>query len=556
MKKISAWCLAMGMAVMMASCGTPASQRQALSDLQARAARFAPVVITADTTTLSPGDRAALRTLVEAAACMDSLYLRQSWSGSPALLAKLEADRSPLGEERLRYFLINMGPWSALDGDSAFVGGVPVERPPQANYYPDDMTKEEFQKWVGELPEAEQKQAIGFFHTIRRDSSRRLVTVPYSDEYRDMLAKAAALLREAAALTDNASLKVFLTKRAEAFLSNDYYDSDVAWLRLDSPIDVTIGPYEVYMDRLFNYKAAFEAFITLKNEQESAKLVKFARWLQKVEDHLPIAARYRNPKLGAAAPISVVDEVAIGGEARAGIQTAAFNLPNDERITAREGSKRVMLRNVQQAKFDSILQPIADATIDPAQRPLVDFDVFFTHILAHELMHGLGPHSITVGGKPTTVRQAMKELGSSLEEAKADISGLFMLQYLIDQGVVDKATEEKMYVTYLAGMFRSIRFGVNDAHGRGMALQFNYLTDAGAVRYDEASGRYRVDVAAAKDAVRKLTGEIMTIQAEGDYEAAKRLLEQNAVVRPAMQKTLGGLRNIPVDIAPSFPLTG
>jgi hypothetical protein len=254
------------------------------------------------------------------------------------------------------------------------------------------------------------------------------------------------------------------------------------------------------------------------------------------------------------APIRVVDEVALGGEARAGVQTAAFNLPNDERVTQEKGSKRVMLKNVQEAKFRTILTPIADRLIDPAQRSDVAFEPFFTHILAHELMHGLGPHAITVNGKSTTVRQAMKELSSAIEEAKADISGLFMLQHLIDRGTVDRSMERQMYVTFLAGIFRSMRFGIKEAHGRGMALQFSFLMQEGAIRHDVAAGTFAVVPERMKQAVIALTREIMTIQARGDYAAAKALLDKYAVMHPAMEKALSRLTDIPVDIVPEFPL--
>jgi len=432
---------------------------------------------------------------------------------------------------------------------------VPPARPKGANYYPEDMTVEEFTTWLGSLPEGERKLATGFFTVVRRNASGALTIVPYSTEYSRLLSPLAQTLRTAAGQTENPSLRAYLTKRADALLSNEYYDSDVAWMDLDSPIDVTIGPYEVYMDELFNYKAAFEAYITLRNDRETARLEKFSGMLQEIENNLPIDPRYRNPKLGAMAPIRVVDEVAIGGEARAGVQTAAFNLPNDERITEEKGSKRVMLKNVQEAKFKAILTPIAARVLDPSQRSLLAFEPFFTHILAHELMHGLGPHGITVGGTKTTVRQAMRELGSAFEEAKADIAGLFALQYLIDKGVVDKSTERQMYVTYLAGMFRSVRFGIHEAHGKGMALQFNYLCDYGAILADSSAGTFRVDVDRMKTAARELTGLIMTIQAEGSYEKAKELLDRLAVVRPVMQQTLDRLNEIPIDIAPSFPLS-
>jgi hypothetical protein len=522
-------------------------------DLGPKIKRFAPTDLTVSTSKLSTGDRAALAKLVEAAKLMDRIYIRQVWSGNEALKQKLEADRTPAGMERYHYYKINMSPWSKLDHDAPFIDGV-GERPKEANYYPHDMTKKEFNTWLATLPEATQKNATGFFYTIRRGPDGKLMTVPYSEEYKDLLGPAAQLLRDAAALTDNASLNDFLKKRADAFLSNDYYESDVAWMDLDSPIEPTIGPYEVYMDELFNYKAAFEAFITLRNDAETNKLAKFSAYLQEIEDHLPIEQKYRNPKLGALSPIRVVDVVVAGGEPRTAVQTAAFNLPNDERVTTEKGSKRVMLKNVQEAKFNKALIPIARRTIDSKQRPLIAFDPFFTHILSHELMHGLGPHSITVNGKQTTVRQQMKELSSAIEEAKADIAGLFALQYLIDKGVLDKSMEEQMYVTFLAGVFRSVRFGTNDAHGRGMALQFNYLTDKGAFVFNARTGMFRVNVEKMKSASRELTGEIMTLQAQGSYAKAKAMLDRYGVIRPTMKEVLETLDDIPVDIEPRYVL--
>ncbi len=522
--------------------------------LAAKIKRFARTEIKGDISKLSSGDKKALTKLIQAAKLMDKIYTRQVWSGNEALRKKLEADKSPAGKERLHYFNINMCPWSKIDHDEAFIKGVPVPRPPQANYYPDDMTKEEFEKWVARMPDDEQKKARGFFYTIRRNTNGGLMLVPYSTEYAEFLVPAAKLIREAAELTTDASLKSFLTKRADAFLSNDYYESDVAWMDLDSPIEPTIGPYEVYMDELFNYKAAFEAYICLRNDKETKNLEKYSSFLQEIEDNLPIDPKYRNPKLGSLAPIRVVDEVAIGGEARAGVQTAAFNLPNDEKVTAEKGSKRVMLKNVQEAKFNKVLMPIAKIAVIPDQQPLIAFNPFFTHILAHELMHGLGPHNTTVDGKATTVRQAMKDLSSALEEAKADVAGLFALQFLIDKGVAEKSMEHKMYVTYLASMFRTIRFGTKDAHGRGMALQFNYLMDEGALHYHPALNAFYVDFDKIKPAVRKLTGEIMTIQAEGSYEKARALLEKYSEIRTVMNKVLNRLGDVPVDIEPVFPL--
>jgi hypothetical protein len=513
--------------------------------------RFAPVTITADISKLSAGDQGALGKLIECAKVMDELYLRQAWSGNQAMLDKLSG--TP-GSDELHYFKINMGPWSKLDNDEPFIEGAPKPKPPCANYYPEDMTKDQFDAWVAGLPVSQQDNAKGFYSILRRGADKKLICIPYNEEYKEPLTRASKLLAEAAELTTNESLKKFLKLRAEAFLSNDYYASDVAWMDLDSPIEPTIGPYEVYMDELYNYKAAFEAFITIRDDEESQKLVKFSSYLQEVENNLPIDPQYRNPKLGALSPIRVVDEIVTGGESRGGVQTAAYNLPNDERVTKEKGSKRVMLKNVQRAKFEKILTPIAKVAVDEKQLPLVSFEPFFTEILAHELMHGLGPHTITVDGKETTVREQMKELGSALEEAKADISGLFLLQYLIDKGVVEKSVEQQVYATYLAGIFRTLRFGTNDAHGKGMVLQVNFLTDEGAFYVNEGTGTFGVNFEKIKGGVRNLTHTIMTVQAEGRYEKAKALFDKYAIVRPAVKRILSSMNDIPVDIEPHFPL--
>ncbi len=524
------------------------------TSLDAKIRRFAPTTLTADTSQLSAGDRRALAKIIEAAKLLDPLYLEQVWSGNPALKRRLEADRSASGRARLHYFRINVGPWSRLDGNEPFIEGVPRQKPHHANYYPDDMTKEEFNAWVATLPAEEKARATGFFHLIRRGADGKLKTVPYSVEYRRFLEPAARLLREAAGLTTNATLKSYLAKRADAFLSDDYYESDVAWMDLDAPIDVTIGPYETYEDELFNYKAAFESYVTLRDEAETAKLAKFSAYLQELEDNLPLEARYRNPKLGAASPIRVVNEIFSSGEGNRGVQTAAFNLPNDERVVREKGSKRVMLKNVQEAKFQKTLVPISRVVLAPAERAALSFESFFTHILAHELMHGLGPHNINVGGQATTVRMQLKELYSAIEEAKADITGLWALQYLMDKGVVERRMERSLYTTYLASCFRSVRFGIGEAHGKGIAVQFNYLTDEGAIKFDERTGTFRIDESRIKLAVVKLAREILTLQAEGSHAKAKALLDRYGVIRPPMQRALARLGDVPVDIEPHFPL--
>ena len=525
-----------------------------LPTLTTKIRRFAPTVITADTSRLSAGDQRALGKIIEAARLFDPLFLRQVWSGNVRLQQRLERDNTPLGRARLHYFRINDGPWSQLDENIAFLDGVPREKPPQAAHYPDDMMKEEFNRWVATLSEAERQKATGFFYAVRRDPSGRLKLVPYSEEYAAYLRPAARLLREAADATTNATLRNFLVKRADAFLSNDYFASDVAWMELDAPIDVTIGPYETYSDGLFNYKAAFEAYVTLRDEAETAKLARFSNYLQELENNLPVDARYRNPRLGASSPIRVVNVVFSSGEGNSGVQTAAFNLPNDERVVQEKGSKRVMLKNVQEAKFKKILQPISRIVLAPSEQSHVAFEDFFTHILAHELMHGLGPQKITVGGQQTTVRQQLKENYSAIEEAKADITGLCALQYLMDKGILERRMERTLYTTFLASMFRSVRFGITEAHGKGVALQFNYLTDEGAIRYDERTGTFSIAPERIKEGVRRLTRELLTIEAEGSYEQAKAMLAKYGVVRPQMQAALGRLKGVPVDIEPSFPL--
>ena len=524
------------------------------TELAKKIARFLPTELTADTSQLSAGDRQALSKIVAAAKLLDPLFLRQVWSGNEALKKKLDADKTPLGRQRLHYFLINDGPWSRLDSNQPFIDGAPREKPLGANYYPEDMTKDEFNAWVSTLSEDDKHKATGFFWLIRRNQDKKLEIVPYSQAYAEFLQPAAKLLQEAAALTTNQTLKRFLTTRAAAFASDDYYESDVAWMDLDSPIDLTIGPYETYEDELFSYKAAFEAYVTLRDEGESAKLARFSQYLQELENNLPLEARYRNPKLGAASPIRVVNEVFASGEGNSGVQTAAFNLPNDERVVKEKGSKRVMLKNVQEAKFNKTLVPISRVVLNSTQQSALSFESFFTHILAHELMHGLGPHNISVGGEQTTVRKQLKELYSAIEEAKADITGLWALQYLIDKGVVEKSMERSLYTTFLASMFRSVRFGITEAHGKGIAVQFNYLTDEGAIVYDEKTGTFAIESSKIKDAVRKLTGEFLTLQAEGSYDKAKSMLDKYGVIRPQMQSALDKLADVPVDIEPVFPL--
>jgi hypothetical protein len=548
-----------------------------LSRLETMSSRFAPTRLRVDTSKLSSADQSALVKLIEAARILNDVFLRQGWSGNPALYSRLQKDATPLGKERLHYFWLNKGPWSDIDAFQAFLPGVPPRKPAGANFYPEGMTKEDFGNWVAALPEDEQKQATGFFTVIRwKDSqnpgpdkspakhtaakNRELISIPYSEEYKEELTQAASLLRQAAALTDNASLKKFLSLRADAFLSNDYYDSDLSWMDLDAPLDITIGPYETYNDEIFGYKAAFEAYVNIRDEEETAKLDKFTHLLQRIEDSLPIDPRYRNPKLGSSAVIRVVDQILAAGDAAHGVQTAAYNLPNDERVVQQKGSKRVMLKNVQEAKFRSVLLPIARRTLSQPAMVDVNFELFFTHILAHELMHGLGPHQISMQGRATNPRSELKELYSAIEEAKADVTGLFALQYMMDHAKElglsltlpsDSAAQRQLYTTYLASSFRTLRFGLNDAHGKGMAVQFNFFTDQGAY-IEHADGTFSVDIDRMKSAVAELDHDLLTLEAQGDYDGARKMLDELGVVRPRLKKVLDSLLDIPTDIEPIF----
>ncbi|MBI5203081.1 MAG: hypothetical protein HY925_15925 [Elusimicrobia bacterium] len=516
-----------------------------LERLQKLQAQFAPVEITADVSKLPDNEKQALGKLVEAAKIMDALFLRQCWAGNESMLLALLRDASPLGQARLRYFLTQKGPWDRQDHNKPFIPGAP-EKPAQADFYPVGATKEKIEKWISTLPPADKEAATGFFSTIRVGSG--LKVVPYSQEYANELALASRLLGEAAELTKQPSLKRYLEGRAAAFLTNDYYASDVAWMELDASIEPTIGPYETYEDEWFGYKAAFEAFITLRDDAETQKLQKFGKELQGLEDNLPIKPEFRNPKLGALAPIRVVNQVYASGDADRGVTTAAFNLPNDERVTKEKGSKRTMLKNVQEAKFNVVLTPLAKLALAKSERGKLDFESFFTHILMHEVMHGLGPHEV-YGQKDQTVRKALQDVAGALEEAKADISGLWALQRLIDKGVLDKSMEKTMYVTFLASGFRTLRFGVAEAHGRGMALQMNYLLDKGGFTVTP-DGWFAVDASKIKGAVEALTREIMEVQAKGDYAAAKALFEKYGAVRPQEQAVIDRAKDLPVDIAP------
>ena len=521
-----------------------------LPELQKMTARFAPVDLKVDTSKLSDGDKKALERLIEAARIIDAIYLRQLWAGNGALADRLKLDTTPAGKARYQYFLLNKGPWSDLDEHQAFLPGVPARKPLGAAFYPENMAKAEFEKWSASLSPQAKEAATGFFTVIGRDGAGGLRAIPYSDAYKPELQACARLLRDAAKLTTNATLRHFLETRAKAFLTNDYYESDVAWMDLDSPIDITIGPYETYTDELFGYKAAFEAYVNIRDDAETSKLKFFGDHMQEVENSLPIDPKYRNPKIGGLSPMRVVNQIVAAGDAAHGVNTAAYNLPNDERVVREKGSKRVMLRNVQEAKFNANLVPISRTVLAPAAIESLSFESFFTHILAHEMSHGIGPHTVKLAsGKDSSPRLELKELYGPIEEAKADVLGLYMLQHFFDKAYL-KNEEKKLYTTFLASSFRTLRFGTHEAHGKGMAVQFNYLHQKGAFVY--RNGAWDVDATKIKDAVRDLAHDLLTIEATGDYEAAKRMLDTMGVVSPDIAATLGKVESVPVDIGPVF----
>jgi peptidase M49-like protein len=516
-------------------------------DVAQRLAKFTPVRLEADLSALSPADRRVLDLLVEASRAMDEIFLRQVWAGNPELRQRLAAARGPRVEAARDYFAINFGPWDRLADLAPFIGSLP--HPDGAGYYPVDMTKAEFEAWVAQHPE-EREAFISTTTVIRREGDR-LVAVPYAREYAAWLEPAARLLRQAAEATDNGSLQRFLTLRADAFSSDDYYASDMAWMDLDAPVEVTIGPYETYEDSLFGYKAAYESFVTVALPAESAALARYKERLPWLEGNLPLPEEHKNRTRGSESPIRVVDEVFTAGDTRGGVQTLAFNLPNDERVRQAKGSKKVLLRNIMRAKYDRILLPIAERALVPEQVGDVSWDAYFNEVLHHELSHGLGPGTITVGGRKTEVRHELKDLYDTLEEAKADVMGVYNILALIEEGEMPAALRRALEPTYVAGLFRSARFGVTEAHGQGVTAQFNYLLAKGALVVD-AQGRFRAVSEKFPAAVRDLLHDMLLLEATGDYAGTQHFLERYGKATPELLAAIGRLGDVPVDVRPVY----
>jgi hypothetical protein len=523
-------------------------------DIQQRLAQLPRTVIDYDHSLLNANELQVVAKLIEASKLIDEIYWRQVAEDNPAWRDALErqASHSPLDRAGYEYFLVNKGPWDRLKEDEPFIGT--RKKPAGAGFYPADMTKDELEKYVVAHPA--QKNAIeGLFTVVRRDGAN-LATIPYSTQYGEQLKTAAQKLREAAGLTPNQSLKSFLNTRADALLSDDYRESDMAWMDLNGPIEVVIGPYEVYEDNLFNYKASFESFVTVVDAPESAKLAAYAKALPDMERNLPEPDQYRNPNRGSESPIRVVQELYTAGDARRGVQTAAFNLPNDEVVREKKGSKKVLLKNVINAKYNQSGKPIADRVLDASQLGLLNFDAFFDQILFHELSHGLGPGFITqAGGERVEVRIPLKNLYSTIEETKADILGIWNIVYARQHGLLSGFDEKQLYATYAGLMFRSMRFGIGEAHGRGTALQWNWLREKGGV-VPTANGKYLVDFPKFAEGVKSLATELLTIEATGDFDRANNLLDKYGRVTPEIDRVNATLADIPVDITPVYPAAG
>jgi hypothetical protein len=455
--------------------------------------------------------------------------------------------------DTLAAFDIMYGPWNRLDHNRPFWGS--EEKPAGANFYPADLGKEEIERWIADHPD--QRDAFtGYFTLVARDGEG-LKTVPYSEAYARWLEPAAKLLDEAAALAEDARLKRYLESRAKAFRDNEYRQSDIDWMDLgDGDLEVVIGPYEVYEDELMGYKAAFEAFVTLRDPADSAELERIKAYMKDMEAYLPIPDEHKNPNRGFESPISVVDVLYTAGDTRAGVQTLAFNLPNDEVVREQKGSKKVMLKNVAHAKFDNILMPIARRLMREDQVGKVTFEAFFNHTLVHETAHGLGPGKITVqrGGKAveTTVNAELKELYPAIEECKADILGAYLNYMLVEKGMHPESFMENTYASLLGGFFRSVRFGAGEAHGKSNIIQINWLMEKGAVVVED--GRYVYVAERMRDAIESLAREVLMIEALGDYDKAKAMLEKYGDMPADLKTALEGLTDIPTDLRPSYPI--
>ena len=515
------------------SAATPADESAAV--VKQHLGDYATVRLTADLSKFDASQKRMIALLVEAADSMNALYWKQAWGDKAALMQKID-------DSATREFAeINFGPWDRLDNDKAFVAGIGA-RPPAVQFYPADMTK-------AELEQSLLKDKTSLYTLLRRDAKGELISVPYHVAYKADLEKTAGLLREASKLAKDKEFGKYLDLRADALLSDDYQPSDFAWMAMKhNPVDIVIGPIETYEDQLFGYKASYESYVLIKDEAWSARLARFAKYLPELQRGLPVAEKYKAEKPGSDADLNAYFAVYYGGDANVGAKTIAINLPNDEQVQLKKGTRRLQLENVMQAKFDKIMLPIAHELIADDQQKNLSFDAFFQNTMFHEVAHGLGIKD-TLDGKGT-VRKALKDQASSFEEGKADILGLYMVRKLAEKGELDKSKLMNNYVTFLAGILRSVRFGASDAHAKANMVRFNFFMQQGAISRDEKTGRYRVDFDKMTAAMNALSAKLLTIQGDGDYAAAKQLTDQMGNVDAQLAGDLKRLdtAHIPVDI--------
>jgi Peptidase family M49 len=520
-------------------------------EMARRVEQFAPVRLSFDESLLDADQKRVVRELVEASRHLDEIFRLQAWKGNADAGRLLPKGNDPEAVATREYYRIMYGPWDRLTGEEPFIPGV-GRKPEGAGFYPEDLTREEFEAWIAAHPEDEQAFKSGYT-VIERTEDGGLAAVPYHEAYAAHLEAASENLLAAGERAANPSLKRFLERRAGALLSDDFYDSEVAWMRLsDNLIEPTLGPYENYEDKLFGYKVSYETFIGLKDPAESERLAQLVSNLPALEASLPIPDEHKYLDRSFTSPISVVTLIYGAGETAAGIQTIAFNLPNDPRVREGEGSKKVMLRNVIDAKFETSLKPIAEQVLVPEQAGRISVDPYFTRVLMHELAHGLGPDYVT--GRPDlTTRQALKDRYAAMEEAKADAVGTNSLRVLTRQGMYDQAFLDEVYIDHVADMFRCVRFGVTEAHGLGCLTQFNFLRNRGAITYDEATGLFAADLEVIPVAIAELAHVYLMMQATGDYDGAGAFIERFGTVSPEMQGALDRLAGtVPVDIRPHY----
>lgn len=506
-----------------------------MSYARQHAGDYAVVPLKADLSAFDDNGKHMIALLVQASEVMNDLYWQQSWPDKAALLAKASDDATRALIE------LNFGPWDRLVEDTPLLPGI-GPRPAGGEFYPKDMTKDEFEK-------ATLKDKTSWYTLLRRDDAGKLITVPYHQAYKPDLERAAGLLRAAAKLSADKTFANYLMMRADALLSDDFQPSDLAWMDMKTnPVDIVIGPIETYEDQLFGYKAAYEGLVLVKDQTWSARLARFAQFLPSLQKGLPVPDKYKAETPGSAADLNAYRAIYYAGNANVGAKTIAINLPNDEQVQLKKGTRRLQLENVMQAKFDTILVPIAKQLIAQDQLKNVTFDAFFEDTMFHEVAHGLGIKN-TLDGKGT-VSDALKDYASNFEEGKADVLGLYLIDALSNRGELDKTKLMDSYVTFLAGMLRSVRFGAADAHGKANMIRFNFFAERGAFLRDPQTGRYRVDFDKMHDAMNALSAKLLTVQGDGDYAEAKRMTETMGVVKPELAGDLAKLKDakIPIDI--------